>query len=140
MSSYSSSDDCHLRCLGSPSSLIIAFVTGGCPLLCLCPCLWLLINLVFLASSPLCCCLTSCLIVISVVQYRRLPLLSSSLPEFTPSGLCSFSTYCFAIASISAEQGRCFKGSPGVFIQANFFGITSFKTRISSLLVGREEV
>ena len=132
-SSSSSSADCHLRCSESPSSLVVAFVTGVCPLLRRRLCLWLLIKPDLLESSPLFRRLPRWLIVVSGVRARRLPLSLSSSPAFAPSCLRSFSANCFDIASFSAEQRRRFKVSPGVFLKATCFAVTSVKIRLSSL-------
>ena len=57
-----------------------------------------------------------------------------------PSGLHSFSSDLFSLASLSADQGHRFKGSSGVFLRATCFAVTSVQTRLSFLLGGGKEV
>ena len=138
--SSSSLTDFRLRRSGSLSSLVVAFVTGVCPLLRRRLCLWLLIKPDLLESSPLFRRLPRWLIVVSGVQARRLPLSLSSSPAFAPSCLRSFSANCFDIASFSAEQRRRFKVSPGVFLKATCFAVTSVKIELTSFLGGGEDI
>ena len=141
LSSSSSSDDFRLQRLVSPSSLVATFVTSVRPLLCRRLCLRILINPILLESLPLFLLSSS----LADCHLRRLGSPSSFVFIFV-TGVSplqysfSFLSDCSSIDSLLADQGRCFKVSPGVFLQATCFTVTSVKTGLSSLLGGGGEV